>query len=159
MLTNISWTDYLIAVALSVTGYYLFVGIKYFSSEIKGLLSGNNKIQHSGLSEDPSSGKYFPVNENPEPSTTAFEQTSDDEFDQLDQLIGRLKTIIEGASIRKASIQELKQYLHLVLQEYPGIKNSALRSSINELVASECEKYDAVRLSEEEVEMLWNAAK
>ena len=89
----------------------------------------------------------------------AFETTTDDDFAEVEHLIERLKSVIADASDKKLIPQELKQYLNLLLQEYPNIKNSPFRTSINELVASECEKYGAVSLSEDEVELLWKDAR
>jgi len=46
----------------------------------------------------------------------------------------------------------------MVLKEYPSVRYSPLRSSINELIVSECQKYGAVTLNEDEVELLWKEA-
>ena len=160
MLTNISWTDYIIAVAILLTTYYFFVGMRYFSADLKDLVTGKRELKFRAVipvdTDEIESIQTSEKNYNGE--SPAFETTTDDDFAEVEHLIERLKSVIADASGKKLIPQELKQYLHLVLQEYPNIKNSPFRASINELVASECEKYSAVILSEDEVEQLWNDA-
>ena len=160
MLTNISWTDYFIAVSILLTTYYLFVGMRYYSADLRDLVSGKRELKFRAvIPDDTDESESFQSSENNyNVVSTALETTSDDDFAEVEHLIERLKSVIEDASGKKLIPQELKQYLHLVLQEYPNIKNSPFRSSINELVASECEKYGAVKLSEDEVERLWKDA-
>jgi len=156
MLTNISWTDYLIAVAIFLTIYYLYVGLRYFSADFKDLFSGKRKQNFkAALSNDAKEESIQSAGESATIEINAFEETSDDEFAEVEHLIGRLKIVIADASPKKLVPQEFKHYLHLVLQEYPSVQNSPLRSSVNELIVSECEKYSAVTLSEDEVDLLW----
>ena len=160
MLTNISWTDYIIAVAILLTTYYFFVGMRYFSAGLKDLVTGKRELKFRAVIPDDTdeSESIQPIEKNYNGESPAFETTTDDDFAEVEHLIERLKSVIADASGKKLIPQELKQYLHLVLQEYPNIKNSPFRTSINELVASECEKYGAVTLSEDEVELLWKDA-
>ena len=159
MFTNILWTDYFIVVAISLTFYYLFVGLRYYSSDLKDLFSGKRKHDfRAALPNDTSCESILTSEENYTGENTAIKEIMDDDFAEVEHLIKRIKEVIADASGKKLIPQEFKQYLHLVLQEYPNIKNSPFRSSINELVVSECEKYGAVTLSEDEVEMLWKDA-
>ncbi|MCK9639217.1 MAG: hypothetical protein M0R39_04850 [Prolixibacteraceae bacterium] len=159
MFTNISWTDYFVAVVLLLAIYYLFVGLRYFSADLKDLFSGKQRPNFSvALPRDKGGEDILSTEENYPNESPAFETTTDDDFAEVEHLIERLKGVIADASDKKLIPQEFKQYLHLVLREYPNIKNSPLRSSINELVASECEKYGAVTLSEDEVDLLWKDA-
>jgi len=156
MLTNISWTDYIIAVAILLAAYYFFVLMRYFFDDIKNLVSGKSNLKFMvGISYDTVRESIQTSEKNYNGESPAFETTTDDDFAEVEHLIERLKSVIADASDKKLIPQELKQYLNLLLQEYPNIKNSPFRTSINELVASECEKYGAVTLSEDEVEKLW----
>lgn len=154
MLTNISWTDYLIAVAILLAIYYLFVGVRYFSSDFKDLFSGKRKLK-AALSNDTDGETILSTGEIATTDINAFEEVSDDEFAEVEHLIERLKVVIADASHKKLVPQEFKHYLHLILKEYPSAQNSPLLSSVNELIISECEKYSAVTLSEDEVDLLW----
>lgn len=159
MLTNISWTDYIIAVAILLAAYYFFVVLRYFFADLKNLVSGKSNLKFMvGISYDTIGESIQSSEKNYNGESPALETTADDDFAEVEHLIERLKSVIADASGKKLIPQELKQYLHLVLQEYPNIKNSPFRTSFNELVASECEKYGAVTLSEDEVEQLWKDA-
>jgi hypothetical protein len=155
MFTNISWTDYFIAVIILLTIYYLFVGIRYYSRDIKDLLSGKRKSNLKAALPYNSKGEYPLTIGGNIHSEASFEETTDKEFTEVEHLIERLKTLIADASCRKMIFQEFKQYLSLVLKEYPAVKNSSLRGSVNEFIVSECEKYGTITLNEEEVDLLW----
>ncbi len=157
MLKNISWSDYFIAVAIALTLYYLFIGMRYFSVEIKDLLSGKRKLKLRTALPD-LNGAYNTTVEEDDHEPGGFEITTDNEFNEVEHLIERLRTVITDASRRKLIPQEFRQYLSMVLKEYPSVKYSPLRSSINELIVSECQKYGAVTLNEDEVELLWKEA-
>ena len=156
MFTNISWTDYFITVTILLAIYYLFVGIRYYSEDIKDLLSGKRKLNLNTALPYNSIGEYpSTIEGNSHPSEASFEEKTDEEFIEVEHLIERLKALIADASRRKMIPQEFKQYLSLVLKEYPSVKNSSLRASVNELIVSECEKCETVTLKEEEVDLLW----
>lgn len=156
MFTNISWTDYFITVTILLAIYYLFVGIRYYARDIKDLLSGKRKLNLKTALAYNSKGEYpSAIGGNSHPSEASFGETTDEEFAEVEHLIERLKALIADASRRKMIPQEFKQYLSLVLKEYPSVKNSSLRASVNELIVSECEKYGAVTLTEDEVDLVW----
>ncbi len=45
MFTNISWTNYLIVVILLLVIYYIIIGLRFYSDDLKNLLSGNQKFK------------------------------------------------------------------------------------------------------------------
>ena len=156
MFTNISWTDYFITVTILLAIYYLFVGIRYYAGDIKDLVSGKRKLNLKAVLPYNSKGEYpSTIGENIHASETSFEETTDKEFTEVEHLIERLKALIADASHRKMIPQEFKQYLSLVLKEYPTVKNSSLRASVNELIVSECEIYGTVTLTEDEMDLVW----
>lgn len=159
MFTNISWTDYLMAVVLLLAIYYLFVGIRYYSGELKDLLSGKRKLNlKTVIPKNLNDENLRYDEEDSHPADASFEETMDEEFNEVEHLIERLKSVIADASQRKLIPQEFKQYLGMVLKEYPSVKYSPLRLSINELIISECQKYETVTLTEDEVDLLWKDA-
>lgn len=156
MFAGISWTDYLAVVTIGLSTYYLIVGLRYYSAELKELISGKIKVGFSKRIAD------YSFNEGDQPALAPFdhrlqpvESTNDNAFSEIEELIGHLKDAIETASIKKYIIQELRQSLRMILKKYPNIKNSPFRSSINELLVSECEKCGTVAFSEEEADKLW----
>lgn len=158
MFTNISWTGYLTVVTILLAIYYLYVGVRYFSSDLKTLFAERQKLKFKASLPGNNKADNLLISEESRLETSSFEETTDDEFTEVEHLIERLKSVIADASRRKLIPQEFKQYLSMVLKEYPTIRYSPLRSSINELMISECEKYGAVALKEAEVELLWKEA-
>ena len=155
MLTNISWRDYFITVIILLAIYYFFVAIRYYSRDIKDLLSAKRKLNLKAALPCNSKGEYPSTIGGNIHSEASFEETTDKEFTEVEHLIERLKVLIGDASRRKMIPQEFKQYLSLVLKEYPSVKNCSLRASVNELIVSECEKYGTVTLTEDEVDLVW----
>jgi len=152
MFTNISWYTYTFVVAGSSALYYLYVGIRYYAGDLKGAIEKRKQPQsRPALSEE--------FTDTPVSVEAVRQDAQDDgpsdEYDDVEQVIERIQKTVNEASQRNADPKELKEYLHLVFQEFPSLKESAFRASINELVASECEKYGAVRLSEDAVDELW----
>ncbi len=155
MLKNISWTDYIIAVAIALIIYYIFVAARYFADELKELFSGKRKLTVLPYGVPGKNNNEVVSEPGHQVEASDFANTTDDEFTEIEHLIERLKSVIGDASRRKLIPQEFKQYLGMVLKEYPSVRYSPLRSSVNELVISECEKYGAITLSESDVDLLW----
>ncbi len=151
MFSTISWTDYLIVVTILLTVYYLFVGARYYSVELKELFSGKRTLHF----------RHAPMNvlsteERILTEKDASDQTKNDDELNAERLAVHLNQVISYASKRKLGTEELKQHLQLILREFPEFKDTTLQSSINNLIISECEKHGAATLREEEVELLWN---
>lgn len=153
MLKNISWTDYSLTVSAIFFIYYLFITTRYYSDEIKNFLSRKQKQNlRSSFSIDRA---YNSSIDEKRDYAVSFENNSDEANTETEQLTERMKSVIADAMSRQLIPQEFKQYLSMVLKEYPAIRYSADRACINELIVSECEKYGAAILSEDEVELLW----
>lgn len=159
MFTNISWTDYSIVVAILGSLYYLFIGLRYYPTELKELLSGKRKL-HFRVPE------FNKKNETGWPSLQTEEQdgdnsilnTTDDTFNEVEALIAALKENIEKASKKQFIKQEFNYSLKVILKNYPQIRDSRFRSAIDELLLSECEKHGTITLSEDDIVRLWDDA-
>lgn len=165
MLSNISWANYISVVLLLLVVYYIFVGAKFYSKEIKDLLAGKNKLSFltsSAVSvqddEEPNIGAQ-PVQPDLFASETkyvpAFEEIND-AVEQVKQLTNSLKEAIAEAVEKNYIKEEFILSLQLLLKKYPFLKGSPSMVAINNLIASECEKYGYIQLSAEERVMLWN---
>lgn len=162
MFTNISWTNYIVVIILLLVIYYIIIGIRFYSRDLKNLLSRNQKSKlspsigitelqndiHTINSEQAQSEIYKDRN--------ASNETNDEIILEVDHLIIKLKEAIADASHKKYIQPEFFLYLQLIIKEYPMVKNSHFQSVINELIISECGKYGSVTLNEEEVGSLWN---
>ena len=162
MFTNISWTNYIVVVILLLVIYYIIIGIRFYSHDLKNLLSGNQRfrISPSTVLSNVQNGNNPIAFEQAQPDMfqagNTFNETTDEFFLEIDHLIIRLKEAIANASGKKYIKQEFFLYLQLIIKEYPMLKNSQFQSVLNELIISECAKYGSVTLSEEEVGTLWN---
>lgn len=153
MLKSISWSEYIFGVTILLAVYYLIVGIKFFSTEIMQFLSVRRKrifkpeLETVGDSE---------IDIEPDGKTTeGFAQTSEREFEEVEQLIERLKEVIELASRKSLISEEFKYQLSMLLKEYSAVRDSPIQASVSEFIISECQKYGTVALSVEEMELLW----
>ncbi|UPZ36492.1 hypothetical protein MUB18_20615 [Sphingobacterium sp. PCS056] len=156
MLNQFTWIDYFIGICVAMVIYYLWLAIKYFRNDIThAILSKSDERFGSDLFED----EYQDVTEVRPASVmqdgTAILNTLDSDFEEIEFLIQKLKKVIADTSKSKPVKAEFKEYLRLVLKEYPSVKDSALRESVNELIVAETEKYGIVILSREEVDVLW----
>lgn len=157
MFTGIAWQDYITAVAITVIIYYIAVGLKYYTPELKELLSGTRSF--SFIRRPP--GKELSIIDSGQRSASSdneddlFNQV-DDDFQRVEALVSHVKESIEVAARRKTVIAELKQVFRRILAEYPEVSSSAYREAVNELIVSECEKsgYEG-QLTEETINGLW----
>lgn len=137
MFSNISWQNYLIGVAIALAVYYLVVGLKFYRSEIRNLykprLKRTRELQE--IEEDP--------------------PQENDELVEIENLISRVKEVFEMAKDQRLTTDEVEEFLSLVFAEYPSVKHSDWRDSVNELVVSESEKVAGILLTTQQVNQLW----
>jgi len=151
MLRNVSWTNYITTIVIGMAIYYLFVAIRYYADEIKDILSGRKKLNFKPALPESALPEMQPMQSEDAP----FEEIPENNFDEVEQLIKQLKTAIADGSSRKLIPDEFKMNLIMVLRQYPDVKYSPLRPSINELILSECEKSQAATMDIGDVELLW----
>ncbi len=151
MFTQISWPDYITYVAAATIIYYLVIGLKYFRDDLTNAFqSKGGQLSRADFFDDDE-----PIDKVIESDENSFVNTSDEDFADVEELIKRIKDVISNTTNLNLNLEDFKKYLSLTLHEYPSIQNSALKPSINELIVSECAKNGAVKLSENEVAMLW----
>lgn len=161
MFTTISWVNYTVVVALLLASWYLFVAFRFYLDEIKEIVTGSRKLQFWPVSEKTETQMDYDLNYSDLPdsaspiSTSSFGE-SDTTFQDVDELVERLKIVVADAIKRKFLKQELLDYLRLVLKEYHTVKNSPFRSSVSEFIVSESTKLEVINLVEAEVEELWD---
>ena len=166
MFSNVSWTDYIAFVTLLLIVYYLFIGIKFYSHELKQLLASKRKISAHLVtaendSEDNDNANLQLQETQPELFTshqkyTPPVQETDDTIQQVEELTANLKEAIATAVDKEYIKEEFTFSLQLLLKRYSFLKGSPYLVALNNLIASECEKYGYIQLSAEERVMLWN---
>lgn len=104
MFTNISWSNYLLAVLLLLTIYYVFIGIRFYSNDLKQLLSsqrksGDNLIRQALRDFSSSNQDNDQIQSAPSPSGySAFAETEEDTFNDVGQIISRFKKPLQWLS-------------------------------------------------------------
>lgn len=156
MFTNISWGNYIVVIVLLLVSWYLFVGLRFYFAEIREVLTGKRKFRNRNAND------LYIHYDVVRPQTfrdtslqSSFAEQEESILD-VDAFLERLKNVVKEAAQRKLVKIEFQDYLSLLLNEYPSIKNSSFRSSVNELIVSECNKQDFISLSQTEVEELWS---
>jgi hypothetical protein len=154
MFDSITWTNYITGVLLITATYYILVGIRFYSLDLKHFFSSGFKKRPTVISE------YSPavapaVQAAAVQMELSFAHTSDDTFRQVEGLIEKLKKAIEEAA-RNASFKEEFIYsLTLILKDYTDLKGTPFQSAIHELIMAECEKLGFLTLDEKEMHRLW----
>lgn len=164
MLNSISWTDYLVFIVLLLIAYYLFVALKFYSFELSSLLKGKRPsvafATETAADEVIDGSKHFQDNQvELFPTYNRYApqaQETDDTFQKVEELTDKLKKVIEDAASNKTIKEEFILSLQLVLKKYHFLKGSPFLVAINNLIASECDKYNFIQLSADERVMLWN---
>lgn len=157
MFTNVSWGNYIFGIALISVSWYLYVGVRFYLDDFKNILSGKRKLQFRTpgfeMPSDHSDFSFQKPGQDNVPATA--NEGIDPTFQDVDNLVERLKSVISEAGQRKLVKEEFKDYLASVLKDFPNLKDSPFQSSISELIVSECEKIESISLSQMEAEALW----
>ncbi len=166
MLTNISWGSFIAFTTLLMIVYYLYIGVRYYSKELLRLFSFKKRFpNHSALMKSDVKIDNDTISHNqeiqPESLTShnkymPLREDTDDTFPQVKKLTVGLKEVIAEAVSNKYIKEEFILSLQLLLKKHQYLKGSPHLAVINNLIASECEKYGYIQLSAEEQVMLWN---
>jgi hypothetical protein len=127
--------------------YYLYVLVRYYPDKIKSFFAFKGK-----KSEANSSLIQYEAGE------ATDDESPEDEYDELtaiEELVSSLQVLIREGSENITEAEDFKQEIAIVLRGATHLKSSPYRTSINELIQSECSKYGTFTLSEKEVDELW----
>ncbi|WP_367866996.1 hypothetical protein [Pedobacter sp. WC2423] len=162
MLKNISGFDYLVVIALLVALYYLIIILLFYSNELKEILNGKRKLNFKPspehiefLEQDYLQDNAGNKGNEAQLIHKPFVETSDETFEEVEQLITGLQFLIASNADEKIGKAEFVSRISSLLRLHPDLKNSLFIPVINELIIAECEKYNYVLLTEEEILELW----
>ena len=148
MFTNISWGSYLTAAGIAIIFWYLIILLKFHSSDLKKILSGEKKLQipflkktSKNLQEIKSISDSFPK--------------SFDTLEDAENLSQRIKEAVKESAEKQLTKQQFQNYLRMLLDEYPYVKVSSLRENINQQMVFESQKYPNLLLTLSEADSLW----
>ena len=77
-------------------------------------------------------------------------------LDEVKELSARIIDAVNESAERNLSQQEFKNFLKLILAEYPYVKISSLRGTVNELIVSESQKNRSLAIALEQANDLWD---
>ena len=158
MFTNTTTLAYLPWILGIISIYYLYVGLRYYNQELKNLLKSKSHTKTNPFQFDQeNTNQDDSKTEEPDYHDLPFEETSDDTFDRIEELIKRLKPAIAEAIVEQTTSQQLKANLSTILYDFADLKKSTFRPAISELILTECKDNGSTVLSEQEVEVLWGA--
>lgn len=149
MFTGISWNSYLTAVTILLAGYYLFIALRFFRSELLQIFSGKNLT-----------GDKVSFTQQRKPELTSHQAHLQQAFEKQDifqvaQSLGdEILAYLIQAGKDKVHKEDVMQSLKSLIAKYPSIKDSAFREVIQNLVIKECETNCSIHLSEEDVSVL-----
>lgn len=152
MFTNISWSNYIIAVSLLLLIWYLFIAFKYYYFELLQIISGKQQIKFLNFRK---TQKELIINCSGDNSLKENFSTSFDTLEDAEELSKRILKAIEESIERNLSKDEFQNYLRLLLAEYPFVKISSLRENINKLLVSESAKHPNLLLIYTTADSLW----
>lgn len=148
MFTNISWGSYLTAAGIAIIFWYLIILLKFHSSDLKKILSGEKKLQipflkktSKNLQEIKSISDSFPK--------------SFDTLEDAENLSQRIKEAVKESAEKRLTKQQFQNYLRMLLDEYPYVKISSLRENINQQMVFESQKHPNLLLTLSEADSLW----
>ena len=148
MFTNISWGSYLTAAGIAIIFWYLIILLKFHSSDLKKILSGEKKLQipflkktSKNLQDIKSISDSFP--------------NSFDTLEDAENLSLRIKEAVKESAEKRLTKQQFQNYLRMLLDEYPYVKISSLRENINQQMVFESQKHPNLLLTLSEADSLW----
>jgi hypothetical protein len=156
MFTNITWSNYSIAIGLLLLIWYSFLGFRFYYQEWKEIVAGKRKMQFPVLGGNKIRQARFESSDmTNSKSESSFSKTfcTLEDTEELSSIL--INAIREGVE-RNFSNEEVRMYLKLILNDYPSLKESSYRSTINELMVSECEKHPQMILTYAELDGLWD---
>lgn len=156
MLTNISWSDYIIAVSVLLLIWYLILGVRFYYPLLIEILSGEKTINlrtfKSSRNTSIANAKKDSSEENLQ---LPYNNESFDTLADAEELSNRISGAIKESAERNFSLEEFQNYLKLLLKEYPFVKISTLRDKVNILIVNGCENYPQLFLTSSQADALW----
>jgi len=153
---NITWLRYTELLALALVIYYLYVGLRWYRTDIANLFRRGRSS--SMLQREQQPLRICDV-EGPDATTASvsMQQTMEPPQNpsEAEMLTTALLASIAESSSHPYEPERATKKLKAILQRYPQLRNSPRRAAITSLVVAECEKTGIARLSEQDVDQWW----
>lgn len=156
MLTDFSWSNYIVVVTILLVIYYLLIGLRYYFHELRSIFL-RGQVQLGVIPNQELDIKRTHDASIHEPPHEPFTEDSNGSSPQLENLINKLKGAIEAGIDMQLSKHDILENMQLVLRKHSPLKSPTFKAAINGLVISEFEKYGFTMLDEDEVAVLWDS--
>ncbi|OJV21705.1 MAG: hypothetical protein BGO21_00240 [Dyadobacter sp. 50-39] len=164
MFTLNPWADYLTVLGPLIAVYYLFVGLKFYSRDLKARIISGRNSRRSRRPKMKRKEDHEDALEVEDPAVESVNPTSDAShswknealFSQVEGLAAHLREVIAEAHEKHYEREELVLLLQMTLKEYPAIPGTPFQLAINNLIGSECAKYGSIHLDAQDKVMIWN---
>lgn len=158
MFSTISWSSYIAAVFVLLVLWYSYVSIRFYYPWMQQVFSGRKNIvfANTGKANKEKNSNGCPNIESQNKKLFLDYNESFSTLEDAEELSNKIADAIAESSSKDLSRQEFKNYMQLILNEYPYVKASSLRERINTLIISECEKHQQIILTHAEVNILWD---
>lgn len=151
MFTNVSWSSYLTVIGTTAIIWYIFIALKFYSGDLKKIFSGEKKLKLPSFKSNTGNTKEAK-------SISDSFSKSFDTLDDAEQLAVRIQQAAAESAEKGLAKEQFQNYLRMLLEEYPYVKISSLRESINKLIVCESEKYPNLLLTLSEADSLWEGS-
>ncbi|WP_268224957.1 hypothetical protein [Sinomicrobium oceani] len=148
MFNEFSWGEYALMITLVLIAYYAALGLWLYILKLRTPVSGIQIATHTAQGEN---------NIEETVSSTSFEETSDETFEQVEAIMTTLKDVIAEAFYKKYSRKQLLDRLGRTLQKHPEFIGTPFEQGIQEFIKQECDKHAPVGLRDREMQLLWKA--
>ncbi len=148
MLSTISWADYTISTCIGLLVWYSFVVLKYYSFELRSLISGQRSHRETMIMERNPSNEDLDASPGPE-------YTDDEHLKRVEELVAKVKRRFQDESFKKLTTEENEKQISQILQGYPDVRDSVFRSWISEFIVTEYEQITGLLWSEDQADRLW----
>jgi hypothetical protein len=164
MLKGISWGQFTVFILLATVGYYLYVGVRFFGSEIIGKI-GRRKLGGERVDDAKAITRFGKSDHGggtvPEVDQAELFERSDkiaegnELFKAMEHAIGVLRELVAWAVANKLDRDNLLDHVHEVLAKYRQLKGTDYAGTINNYLVRVCSSEFSLQLAEAELAELW----
>lgn len=145
MLADISWGAYLTTIILLLVIWYGCLVFRFYRGRLNDFLRHGFRQNRSNDWDGEGDGPFSEFNE-------PFDTLRDAE-----ELYDKIIKVFTESDAGSVSRIEFLNCLRFVMEEYPFVKQSALRAKINSLMELESRKYPHLQLTSKEADGLWES--
>jgi hypothetical protein len=156
MFKSISWSSYGIFVLIILVVYYATIGLLYYLNEIKQIFSGKSSLLLKLNRSKRFVAKNDIQHQNDRLYKEAMAQDSEENLHALaDECMNDIKNTLQHAANNNLVKQEIIYSLQQLINRYPSLKDTSLKSFITNYILIECANYCSIHLDEDEFKGIW----